>query len=303
MTEQKTIPTFKEDWRPHASERFLQPSPLERLTPQESLVTIIIPTHNYGHLISETIDSVLQQTYKNLEIIVVDDGSADNTENVIVTYPQIKYIYQEHKGNHTPARAANHGLRLSHGEFVICLGADDRLLPTYVEKCLDIMLQSPNLGIVFTGTQEFGASDKFRFPRKLRHKYSILRHPHGQLGAMMVRRSVYFPIDSFSKAANYHDMIDLLMLPDPAGLYDEGLHSLDDWDFAIRATLKGWKVKAIPELLHQARVHQGRVTGHVNESELYAKYPVYEGLHSSQSSFRCLRFANNQTQVFCQAIL
>gem|GEM_PF-1456414 len=235
---------------------------------EKPLVSVIIPTHNYGYLIRETIESVLSQTYSNIEIIVVDDGSKDDTRDVVTAYPQVRYVYQEHKGNHTPARAMNKGIVLSRGEYIVCLGADDKLTSSYVEKCVNVMQQSCRVGVVYTGTQEFGCSFETRFPRKPRHRYSVLRHPHGQVGAMMVRREVYLSASQRlqSKGAK------------TVGLYDEKLHGLEDWDFVIRASLGGWKIESIPELLHQTRVHRGgRVTYHANETEIYQKYPFIRG--------------------------
>ncbi|MCX8150048.1 MAG: glycosyltransferase [Candidatus Bathyarchaeota archaeon] len=235
---------------------------------EKPLVSVIIPTHNYGHLINETIESVLNQTYDNIEIIVVDDGSKDNTHNVVAAYPKVRYIYQEHEGNHTPARAMNKGISVSRGEYIVCLGADDKLTASYIEKCVRKMQQSSRTGIVYTGTQEFGCSSEMRFPRKPRHKYSVLRHPHGQLGAMMVRREVYLPVSQKNQ----------LKKAKTVGLYDEDLHGLEDWDFVIRASLAGWKIESIPELLHQTRVHRGgRVTYHANEGEIYQKHPFIKG--------------------------
>jgi len=177
-------------------------------------------------------------------------------------------VYQEHKGNHTPARAMNKGIVLSRGKYIVCLGADDKLTSSYVEKCVNVMQQSSRVGVVYTGTQEFGCSFETRFPRKPRHRYSVLRHPHGQVGAMMVRREVYLSAsrELQSKGAK------------TVGLYDESLHGLEDWDFVIRASLGGWKIESIPELLHQTRVHRGgRVTYRANETEIYQKYPFIRG--------------------------
>jgi len=214
----------------------------------DKLVTVIIPTHNYGHLIGEAIESVLNQTYQNLEIMVVDDGSTDNTAEVVKLYPTVRYVYQTHVGKKTPARAHNTGIKLSHGEYIICLGADDKLLPTYIEECAQQIEKDAKNGFVWTGTIEFGASNHVRTPRTPHHRFSLLRHPHGQLGAMLVRKKAY----------------------DEVGLYDENLDCLEDWDMAIRLSLKGWKGKSVRKTLHLCRVHE-RNTKNIEERKIYGR--------------------------------
>ena len=125
------------------------------------LVTVIIPTHNYGHLISEAIESVVRQTYTNIELTVVDDGSTDNTTEIVKLYPTAQYFYQDNIGKKTPARAHNTGIKLSHGEYIICLGADDKLLPTYIEECVQAIEKDPKNGFVWTGTIEFETGYNF----------------------------------------------------------------------------------------------------------------------------------------------
>jgi len=296
MTAQETIKRFEQNWK--LSENDSLPTlRLPALKVQEPLVTVIIPTHNYGHLISETIDSVLSQTCQDLEIIVVDDGSIDDTEQVVRSYPNVKYVYQEHRGNKTPARAINTGLKMAEGHYIICLGADDMLNSTYIEKCLRIMSKDPKTGIVFTGAKEFGASNKNRVPRQLHHRFSVFREPHGQIGAMMARREVYFGPQQFD--GNYSEFLENLSIPDGIGGYDENLHSLEDWDFFIRAGLTGWKIRSISQALHYARVHVGRVTEHAEVSELWRKYPMMRGYALLSRVFDAAVLCVRHPRVFC----
>ncbi len=101
------------------------------------LVSVIIPCYNQAHFLSEAIESVLSQTYRNFEIIVVDDGSSDNTFEVATRYLGVRYIRQENKGQ---GAARNTGLRESKGDYLVFLDSDDRLLPEALEigiNCLD----------------------------------------------------------------------------------------------------------------------------------------------------------------------
>jgi len=90
------------------------------------LVSIIIPCYNYGHFLAEAVESVQRQTYTAKEIIIIDDGSTDNTKDVAACYPEVIYIYQENQGL---SAARNTGIKMSQGAYLIFLDADDWLLP------------------------------------------------------------------------------------------------------------------------------------------------------------------------------
>src|SRR5881392_2785546 len=108
--------------------------------PESGLVSVIIPCHNQAHFLDEAIESVLTQTYPNHEIIVVDDGSTDNTETVAKCHSPLRYIYQENAG---PSAARNTGFEQSRGEYLVLLDADDRLLPEALEIGVDCLRQHP----------------------------------------------------------------------------------------------------------------------------------------------------------------
>ena len=231
------------------------------------LVTVIIPTHNYGRYLPEAIESVLKQTYPNIELIVVDDGSTDNTREIVLKYPSVKYVYQEHKGNLTPARAMNLGFSLSHGDYICGIGGDDKLLPTYIEKCVSKIEKDKRIGFVWTGKQEFGESTQTYMPKKLRYHSSILGGAGGALGGMLMRREA---------RAGTSD--------------DENLHGREDWDLAIRLIDKGWKWRTINEALYCARMHKENLTIRVHQKaylhELEARYPLMRLYLTSSWFFR-----------------
>jgi glycosyltransferase involved in cell wall biosynthesis len=96
--------------------------------------SIIIPTYNRAHLIGNTIQSVLSQSYPHFEIIVVDDGSTDNTEDVIASFdsPKIRYIKIK---NSERGYARNYGAKQAKGEWLYFLDSDDKLYPNHLEVC------------------------------------------------------------------------------------------------------------------------------------------------------------------------
>lgn len=114
-----------------------------------SLVSVVIATYNMGKFLSESINSVLNQTYANIEVIVVDDGSTDGTNEVMKPYlgdSRIKYIIQDNTGQ---ASAKNRGIRESQGEFVAFLDADDMWVPEKLALQIPVFAKSQNVGVVY----------------------------------------------------------------------------------------------------------------------------------------------------------
>ena len=112
-------------------------------------VSVIIPTYNSAKYLAEAIDSVLNQTYTNYEIIVIDDGSTDNTVEILEQYQdQIHYLYQENQG---VSAARNQGISWAKGELIAFLDADDIFMAHKLEKQVAVFEQEPELGIVNSG--------------------------------------------------------------------------------------------------------------------------------------------------------
>src|SRR5690606_1422900 len=110
-----------------------------------NLISVVIPCYNYGHFLPIAIESVLNQTYLNKEIIVVDDGSSDNTAEVATSYEEVKYIYQKNRGL---SAARNLGAAHSNGEYLVFLDADDWLYPKALEINAAYFRKKPSLKLV-----------------------------------------------------------------------------------------------------------------------------------------------------------
>ncbi|MFV8571118.1 glycosyltransferase family 2 protein [Marinobacter sp. SBS5] len=116
---------------------------MEYTTNSKPLVSIVIAAYNASQYIRETLDSILAQTYKNLEIIVVDDGSTDNTADLVKAYsPRVDYYYQENSGSCASPR--NTGLKKIKGDFVTFFDADDIMLPEKIETQVGALLANPD---------------------------------------------------------------------------------------------------------------------------------------------------------------
>lgn len=111
-------------------------------------VSVIIPAYNKAELTVKTVTSVLNQTYKNIEVIVVDDGSTDDTWKLLVPYAnEIRYVYKKNAG---ACSARNLGIRLATGEYIAFLDCDDLYLPQKIEKSMDFLENNPDFGFIHT---------------------------------------------------------------------------------------------------------------------------------------------------------
>lgn len=127
---------------------------------ENPLVSIVIPCYNYAHLLPDSLNSILRQTYSDWECLVIDDGSTDNTEEVVLSFSEkdvrIKYFYQSNSG---PSKARNRGINLSKGEFIQFLDADDLLENRKLEVQSSILKDNTIYDIVYSGMNYFSSGD------------------------------------------------------------------------------------------------------------------------------------------------
>lgn len=125
-----------------------------------SLVSIIIPTYNHGRYISDAIQSVLLQTYTDWECVIVDDGSQDNTEDVVkdLIKDDVRFNYLK-KENGGVSKARNFGIKRSKGEYILPLDGDDKIGDQYLQLALDAFSKNRRLKVVYCKAQFFGIEE------------------------------------------------------------------------------------------------------------------------------------------------
>ena len=121
---------------------------------KKPLISIIIPTYNRAHYLQQAIKSVLNQTFKDIEIIIVDDGSTDHTKEIVSPYSSqypniIRYMYQS---NSERASARNNGIKHAKGEYIALLDSDDEWLPLHLETCFETLRKNPGSGLSFSNS-------------------------------------------------------------------------------------------------------------------------------------------------------
>ena len=135
------------------------------------LVSVLIPTYNRAYIICSAIDSVLAQTYKNIEVVVVDDGSTDNTRELLARYGDaVRYIYQPNAGL---AAARNTGLAAARGEFIALQDSDDLWLPWKIEGQMAVMALDERIGLCWTDLTAVNPKGEVVRERNLRPAYDV----------------------------------------------------------------------------------------------------------------------------------
>lgn len=198
------------------------------------LVSVIIPAYNAGQYLAQSIESVQAQTYKNIEIFVVDDGSIDDTASVARDY-DVNYIYQENTGI---SGAMNTGFRASAGDYLASNDADDLWLPGKIATQLDAFRKEPDLDIVFGHVEQFicptleGKGHNLSLPENSR----VL--PGYSSQSMLIRSDSFRQVGYFNTAYQVGDFLEWYGRAEEAGL----------------------KSRLLPDILSRRRIH-GSNTG------------------------------------------
>jgi glycosyltransferase involved in cell wall biosynthesis len=211
-------------------------------------VSIIIPTYNRAHTISSALDSLINQPVDDLEILVVDDGSTDNTRDVLSDYPQVHYVFQQNAG---VSRARNTGLKLCSGETIAFLDSDDIVFPNKFSHQLSLLDQDPTLDIVYSGWQILAEDG-----RTVQTEYHPL--PNEDPLTKMVEDGYFFPIHSALMRRHCYERV---------GGFDESLPAFEDPDFWIRMALAGFKFGSSPDLVCQYRMTAGSLGKNIAKLE------------------------------------
>lgn len=176
-------------------------------------VSVIIPTYNNAALLPETLDGVTRQTIKEVEIMVVDDGSTDQTADTVRKYgPSIIYRYQANEGQ---AGARNNGVRLSRGEYIAFCDHDDIWNPGHLESLLECFALFPDTAMTFDNAEYFGQGDvRLHLPRRtsesLRHRkiglnFLFRRYPIATMSVVMVRRKYFQMLQGLNQTVGIMD--------------------------------------------------------------------------------------------------
>jgi glycosyltransferase involved in cell wall biosynthesis len=206
-------------------------------------VTVIIPTYNRAHFLFDSVRSVLDQTFDDLELIVVDDGSTDDTDELLATIddPRLRTLKLEHRGI---SAAVNAGIRIARGRYVARQDSDDIWLPDLLATLVSLLDSRPDVGFVYARCEETDAE----------------LNPLGKFRGRPPR----FPDDSLLSLLYADCTCNITIVArrfcfDEAGPYDESLEIHEDWDMWLRVA-KRHAMAFVDRPLALVRLHDGNIT-------------------------------------------
>lgn len=224
----------------------------EELSKSNPLISVIIPCYNYGRFVKEAVDSVLRQTFRDFEIIIVNDGSTDEftikiLKDIKKEHPEILIINQE---NGHLSNARNNGIKASKGEFILPLDADDIIDSTMLEKCYEQIKRNDKLGLVYTGVKLFGDVDEIWESKE--YDFYALTQSNYIVATSLIRKKAWAEV----------------------GGYDENMKKgYEDWEFYIRMGKNGWFGKLLREPLFCYRKHgKSMIDDALRDNDLNVEY-------------------------------
>lgn len=237
----------------------------------DKLVSVIIPTYNRGSFIKETINSVLNQTYQNFEILVIDDGSTDNTKEIVHSFndQRIQYIHQKHSG--FPAVARNTGMKIAKGEYIAFLDSDDLWFPQKLEKQMKLFEIYPGKLLISTNGIIFPVKPYIRFLDFKRDKIISLNE--------LLRKNIIINSSVLMKRSIINEI----------GFLDENsaLKSGQDYDYWLRLLkYKENSILILKDILVKYRDHESfRISTSKDPRHFLKKYRKKKYIYNKHTDF------------------
>lgn len=215
----------------------------------EPKVSVVIAAYNKAGLTVRTVESVLSQTYPNLEIIVVDDGSTDNTKQRLASYgKKIKYVYKQNGG---ACSARNLGIKLSQGEYIGLLDCDDLYFPQKIDRSITYLRENPQFGFVYSAAYYIDQDDN------ILRKYADYKNPYiGWISQNLVVRNFICNSTVVIRKSCF----------DKAGFFDQAIFTPADWDMWIRLS-QNYQAGYIREALTKYRFTDSYILSNIKQAK------------------------------------
>lgn len=215
---------------------------MQDMTTNQPLVSVVIATYNMGQYIDQAVDSILAQTWKNLEVIVVDDGSTDHTAQVMARYDADSRVRYTKTPNQGQPKAKNRGIQTTSGDYIAFCDADDLWEANKLEVQMPLFA-NPNVGVVYSEVSNIDEHN---------HRYinnpSEVRHSGKVTNQMLIENFVPFGTAVIRRSCIEKN-----------GIFDEDFRMGIDWDLWLRYSLD-WEFAYTPERTYIYRVWSGQMS-------------------------------------------
>lgn len=205
------------------------------------LVSILMPVYNTAPYLREAMDSMLSQTFSDFELIVLDDCSPDNAEEILDTYDDSRIIRYKGEKNVGLSNVLNVGLDMARGKYIARMDSDDISLPDRLQIQVDYLETHPEIDLVSVGMQLFGAKEEVWIREQNPEKVKI----NAMFHSPVLHASCVWRKDSFER----HNL-----------RFIQDMVPAEDYDFWTRALLKGLKLVNLPDVLYKYRIHDTQAT-------------------------------------------
>lgn len=223
-------------------------------------ISVIMPIYNVEHFVGEAIQSVLNQTFKDFELLIIDDCSPDSSIDICRSFKDSRIRLISHDKNRGLAGARNTGIRHATGELLAFIDSDDRWHPNKLQRHVEHLAQRPEVGLSFSRSEFMNEQGKllgcYQMPKlkNITADYLFARNPVGNGSAPVLRRST---LDAIAFETWYQDIKE-------TNYFDSSLRQSEDIECWVRIMLQtDWKIEGIPEVLTHYRLNSNSLSASI----------------------------------------
>ena len=240
----------------------------------DPILSVVMPVYNGEKYLAEAIDSVLQQTFKNYELVIINDGSSDGSDGIIKNFADERIRYMTNEGNKGVAYTRNRGLQIANGKYLAWMDCDDLIHPQRFEKQVAFMENHPEFGLCGTWLE--------RFNKKRTGTFKAPSDPEVISGTLLFKPSI----------PNATAMLRMSKIRDHKLFYNEALPIAEDYDFVFRCS-KHMRMTNLKEILYSYRDSETSIMKKFGSEEsksfnihkiVYKETLKYIGVEASESN-------------------
>ena len=233
---------------------------------ERAKVSIVLPTYNGSKYISKSIESCLKQTHKNIELIIVDDGSSENVEEIVNSHKDVRIKYQKHETNLGVSKALNSGFQMSTGDYLTWTSDDNYYAPNAIEEMVTFLQTYPGIDFVYAESYAIDENDKVQRIQRNKTSY-YLKFDNSIGGCFLYKRKVY----------------------ETVGEYNPRVFLAEDYEYWLRVS-RTFKMQPIFRQLYSYRFHKDSLTSKYGRENVLEKVKLAKTLNKVNHLFNIRKY-------------